>query len=538
MHFAAELEAKPAYAMIRLIGVDDNQREIVRVDRSGPGGAVRVVPDAELQERGDRSYFKETIRLSPGQIYVSPVKLDHSDGGDAAHTDAARRNSDFRTGRQAIRRSSFVNVDMRPGVRAHPVDGPARSTDLCRQFPGRLSRPPRSHARIRLAARQARPTGRRLSGAGACARKRRKAARSCRTRPDGRAEWRFAPAMLAGSEWIGVIETVPERRLHGAGAGDPGTPRLLVGLIAVLCAAALAAIVARSLTRPIKQLTVAVEGHRPQRSAPIPVDASGETGVLARAFARMLGEANAKTAALEREIQEHRRTEAARDHLRGTRAAVQRRRGVVERRHRHQIARRDDHRLESGRGTPVRIYRGGGGRQEYRSDRALRPGGRRCRRSCVGSRGRERSNTTRRCGYARMAARSRCRCRSHRSGRRPARSSVHRRPHATLPRDSRTEQALRQQIEERRRIFESSQDLILIIDSTGVLVQVSPSSETILGYPPEEMIGHRRDRIHHPDDLESTRKEMRAARRGRIRATSPVRYRPQGWPNGDAVVDG
>src|SRR5215831_1052540 len=34
-HFTAELEAKPAYAMIRLIGVDDNQREIVRVDRSG-----------------------------------------------------------------------------------------------------------------------------------------------------------------------------------------------------------------------------------------------------------------------------------------------------------------------------------------------------------------------------------------------------------------------------------------------------------------------------------------------------------------------
>src|SRR5882757_11407082 len=42
MHFTAELEAKPAYAMIRLIGVDDNQREIVRVDRSGPDGTVRV----------------------------------------------------------------------------------------------------------------------------------------------------------------------------------------------------------------------------------------------------------------------------------------------------------------------------------------------------------------------------------------------------------------------------------------------------------------------------------------------------------------
>ena len=80
MHFSAELESKPGYDMIRLIGIDDNQREMVRVDRSGPDGAVRVVPDSELRGRGDRSYFKETIGLPPGQIYVSPVALDHEDG--------------------------------------------------------------------------------------------------------------------------------------------------------------------------------------------------------------------------------------------------------------------------------------------------------------------------------------------------------------------------------------------------------------------------------------------------------------------------
>src|SRR5271156_2437206 len=40
---AAELEAKPAYAEIRVIGVEDGQREIVRVDRLGPDGAIRTV---------------------------------------------------------------------------------------------------------------------------------------------------------------------------------------------------------------------------------------------------------------------------------------------------------------------------------------------------------------------------------------------------------------------------------------------------------------------------------------------------------------
>ena len=123
----------------------------------------------------------------------------------------------------------------------------------------------------------------------------------------------LAPAILAGSEWVAVIETVPNAVFMAPAAAIQNTS-LLVGLIAVLCAAALAVFVARSLTRPIGQLTAAVEGIGRNEPVAIPVDASGETGVLARAFARVMGEANAKTAALEREVQEHRRTEAARDH--------------------------------------------------------------------------------------------------------------------------------------------------------------------------------------------------------------------------------
>ena len=76
---AAELEAKPAYAEIRVIGIDDGGREIVRVDRSGPNGAIRIVPDAELGPRSDRPYFKETIKLRPGEIYVSSLNLDRAD---------------------------------------------------------------------------------------------------------------------------------------------------------------------------------------------------------------------------------------------------------------------------------------------------------------------------------------------------------------------------------------------------------------------------------------------------------------------------
>jgi PAS domain S-box-containing protein len=79
---------------------------------------------------------------------------------------------------------------------------------------------------------------------------------------------------------------------------------------------------------------------------------------------------------------------------------------------------------------------------------------------------------------------------------------------------NRTQQTLRQQAEELRRIFETSQDLIMVMDSRGSLVQISPSCETILGYPPTEMIGHTGIDFIHPDHLENSRQEMRALRRG------------------------
>jgi PAS domain S-box-containing protein len=88
----------------------------------------------------------------------------------------------------------------------------------------------------------------------------------------------------------------------------------------------------------------------------------------------------------------------------------------------------------------------------------------------------------------------------------------------------RTKQALDQEMEERRRIFESSNDLILVSDSVGNLIQVSPSVADILGYQPSEMVGHNAIKFIHPDDLEHTRNEMRAGRRGKSKRNFETRY--------------
>ena len=85
-------------------------------------------------------------------------------------------------------------------------------------------------------------------------------------------------------------------------------------------------------------------------------------------------------------------------------------------------------------------------------------------------------------------------------------------------------EALKQESEERRRLFETSLDLILITDRQGNFIRVSPSSAMILGYSPNEMIGHSAVEFIYQDDLESTRAEMRLARAGQQTRNFETRY--------------
>jgi diguanylate cyclase (GGDEF)-like protein/PAS domain S-box-containing protein len=85
-------------------------------------------------------------------------------------------------------------------------------------------------------------------------------------------------------------------------------------------------------------------------------------------------------------------------------------------------------------------------------------------------------------------------------------------------------EALNQEAEERRRLFETSLDLILVTDRKGILGRVSPSSLATLGYRPDQMIGHSGAKFIYTDDLESTRQEMQLARRGRHMRNFETRY--------------
>jgi len=519
----ADLGAKPAYSQFRLIGIEDGGREIIRVDRMGPGGTIRVVPDAELQRKGDRDYFKDTIRLAADQIYVSPVDLNQENGTiEAPHVPTLRIAAPILAAGGEPFGIVIINVDMGPAfdrVRSSMRQGGeiyvvnAQGDYLVHPDPGRefgeqLGHPPPWQSDFPALA----PAARSPQGVAQIVPDR-------TGEPDGIA---IAPALLAGTEWVGVIERVPNAGIMAPAAAIRNTS-LLVGLIAVLCAAALAVMVARSLTLPIVRLTEAVEAAGRDDATAIPVEAGGETGVLARAFARVIGEANAKAAALEREIGEHRRTIANRDHHaereRLFSAAVESSNDAI-------VTKSLDGTITGWNPAAERLF-------GYTAAEAV---GRTIDLIIPPERLAEMHDILRRVGRGdRIEHYETVRLRKDGrkvevllgispittvSGAIVGASKTAR----DITESKKIQRALSQQIEERRRIFESSQDLILVTDPQGILVQVSPSCEAILGYLPDELIGRSAVDFIHGEDLDNTREQMRSARRENKSLNFDARY--------------
>ena len=378
--FAAQLAAHPAYRQIRLIGATDGGREIARTDRIGPENTVRVAPEAELQPRGDRDYFRRAMRLRAHEVDISPVELDREHGAiDAPHLPVVRASTpvvgpDGRPFGIVVididLRGPFARVreNARPGSAVYIVNSNGDyllHPDPAREFGFQLGAPSRVQDDFPA-----------LGGMLA----RGKAAPQV-VQEHGGAEFgaALAGARLAEGPQLFVVEAVPYADLAAALTTVRNSTVAAV-LVAAIGAVLLAIVLARSLTRRLTQMTAAIDSFGRGEPLSLPTRSSGEIGALARAFDRMAAEVREKTVSLETEIVE------------------------------------------------------------------------------------------------------------------------------------------------RRRLFASSLDLILIVDREGTVIDISPSAEAILGYRPEEMIGRKGAALLHPGDLERAREEMRAARQGRATRNFDSRY--------------
>ncbi|MEG6508256.1 ATP-binding protein [Methyloligella sp. 2.7D] len=76
--FTSILEARPVYTQIRYIGLSDDGRELVRVNRTEHG--FEPVPEDRLQQKGNRTYFKLAQGLELGEWTYSEVDYNREFG--------------------------------------------------------------------------------------------------------------------------------------------------------------------------------------------------------------------------------------------------------------------------------------------------------------------------------------------------------------------------------------------------------------------------------------------------------------------------
>ena len=76
--FSALLAAHPEYFQLRLIGVAQHGRELVRIDRDAEG--LLSVSGRDLQEKAHFPYVFETARLPAGKLHLSEININREQG--------------------------------------------------------------------------------------------------------------------------------------------------------------------------------------------------------------------------------------------------------------------------------------------------------------------------------------------------------------------------------------------------------------------------------------------------------------------------
>ena len=125
--FRAYAESEPTVRQVRLIGIADRGRELLRVERRGT--VVERVADAQLQAKSDRPYVSRTIAMAPGATYVTGIELNREHGQlDEPHWATVRVATPATGHGHAVYGVVVINFDARrllaaPTCRSRPPTG-------------------------------------------------------------------------------------------------------------------------------------------------------------------------------------------------------------------------------------------------------------------------------------------------------------------------------------------------------------------------------------------------------------------------------
>jgi PAS domain S-box-containing protein len=300
---SAELEAKPSYSQYRIIGIADQGRELLRVDRGTPDGSVRVASEAELQHRGDRDYFTKTLAAPKDTIVVSTIDLNQEPGAIEPRVPTIRVSTAIYSPTGQPFGILVINIDLRSAFKS--IDNAAEPDAIVyvvNEQGDYLAHPDADYEFGFMFGKRHRIQDDFPSLANAIATGQQQPGLLA-DRSGQHFGIAFASARLAGGPRISVIEATPEEKIGASATEAVRDSSLIGGSIAVLCAVIIAFLLAQTLTRPLTQMTKAVKGFAIDAPLTLPLHAGGEIGVLAQAFESMAREVGEKTAALMRNVQ-------------------------------------------------------------------------------------------------------------------------------------------------------------------------------------------------------------------------------------------
>ena len=299
--FSAIMRAKSDYDRLRVIGADDGGREIVRVDRAGPGATTRVVPDNELVQEGEQDYFKRTIALPRSDVYVSPV-LPGKEKGPGLSADPLLQVA-MPVATAAGKLFGICVIDFDLGARFNRIRADSNSAGnvLIVNAAGDYLLQPAHWRRSATAPTPARiqadfpsfneSLGKSGSGSGIW-------------RDPGGSRYGVAwqTLRMAGGPGVTVLAVAQYSTLL-PWATTVSSAALAGGAVAVLLAIAMALAIARSLSRPLRQITRAAEALSRGELVEMPSTGGREIAVLAAAFAGMTTQLKAKQSLLENTVE-------------------------------------------------------------------------------------------------------------------------------------------------------------------------------------------------------------------------------------------
>jgi signal transduction histidine kinase/ActR/RegA family two-component response regulator len=301
---SAELDAKPSYSQYRIIGIADQGRELLRVDRGTSDGSVRVAPEAELQRKGDRDYFTKTLAAPKDSIVVSTIDLNQEQGAiELPRIPTIRVSTAIYSPTGEPFGILVINIDLRSAFAS--IDNAAEPDAIVyvvNEQGDYLAHPDANYEFGFMFGKRHRIQDDFPSLANAIATGQQQPGLLA-NRSGQHFGIAFASARLAGGPRISVIEATPEEKIGASATEAVRDSSLIGGSVAVLCAVVIAFLLAQTLTRPLTQMTKAVKGFAFDTPLTLPLNAGGEIGVLAQAFDSMAREVGEKTAALMRNVQ-------------------------------------------------------------------------------------------------------------------------------------------------------------------------------------------------------------------------------------------